>query len=137
MATHNGHHEAVLYMLREPFTPAMLTIHERNTHPLLHEASRRGWGDVVMAMLEHGTQIDTVDSGGHTALQWAVYLDVSNIVAILLEAGADPTLRTSHGTGETSFDIANRHGGRVKKVMDQYQKAYLLRKAKRMTQVKT
>ena len=57
------------------------------------------WGCVPLAylLLEHGAQIDVVDSAGLTALHWC-FCNITNarpgqagVVAALLEAGADPT----------------------------------------------
>ncbi|KII61551.1 Ankyrin repeat domain-containing protein 22 [Thelohanellus kitauei] len=44
------------------------------------------------------------DYTGFTPLHYAVFLENKNLIRILLDAGADITIRNSHG--ETPFDLA-------------------------------
>ena len=52
--------------------------------------------------------IDELDFKGWTGLHWALVREVSEVIALLLESGADPNRAT--GTGRIPLNIAIRSG---------------------------
>ena len=96
-AAREGHTEVVEALLRlgcDPNAPA-----SGNVTALMRGAIQ-GRGGVVGALLEHGgAELDAVDSDGQTALMYAVN-DRAEIARLLLEAGADATLRATGGDWE-------------------------------------
>jgi uncharacterized protein len=57
---------------------------------------------VVALLLERGARIDSVDNRGRTALMWAGYRGKREVVALLLERGANTTIRAE---GKTVADL--------------------------------
>lgn len=55
----------------------------------LHKASRNGQYDVALLLLKHGAEVDAPDIHQNTPLGWAIP-GPANMVALLLEHGADP-----------------------------------------------
>ncbi len=51
--------------------------------------------DLVKLLLDHGVDVDETNSFGKTALMYAAQFNLPGTARILLEAGADPNLRTS------------------------------------------
>ncbi|GEM_PF-778429 len=64
--------------------------------------------DDVRARLAEADDIDEVDFKGWTGLHWALVREVTDVIALLLDAGADPNKPT--GTGRISLNIAMRSG---------------------------
>jgi ankyrin repeat protein len=52
---------------------------------------------IVQKMISLGWPVDAKDVWGRTPLFWAVYFDLSDIVSLLLEHGADPYMRDQDG----------------------------------------
>ena len=82
----------------------------------LHLAARGGHAEVVRALLDAGTEVDVVTTSSRvTALHLAAAaLGGADAVRVLLERGADPTIRANDGwtAGEAArmaghMDIAN------------------------------
>ena len=90
-ACHKGHAAVARLLLQRGADPAL-----RNTiffTPLM-VASFYGYVEIVACLLTHGRiPLDAVDSlGGATALYWAADKGHAEVVRLLLQAGADPTI---------------------------------------------
>ena len=59
----------------------------------LYVASRAGHERAVRELLRHGPDLSFAAFAGATALHWAYFAGAPAVVALLLAAGADPTLR--------------------------------------------
>ncbi len=68
------------------------------------EAVKKGYAPIVRAFLAKGGSASAVDAKGGTALHWAAASGNADVVATLLEAGADPTVED--GKGRTPVDVA-------------------------------
>lgn len=55
-------------------------------------------------LIEAGAELEVVDQWGRTALHWAAAADRKDVVAMLLEAGADATPKEREG--KTAHDLA-------------------------------
>ncbi len=64
--------------------------------------------DEVKARLAEVDDIDEVDFKGWTGLHWALVREVPEVIALLLESGAEPNKPT--GTGRIPLNIAMRSG---------------------------
>ena len=74
----------------------------------LMTAARTGDAAIVEALIDHGADVNaaTVESRG-TALMWALAAPHPDVVRLLLERGADPTLETSAGFTPLMFAARN------------------------------
>jgi ankyrin repeat protein len=70
----------------------------------LHQAARRGYVPVALALLDHGATIDARDANGQTPLRRAVNCRQLQIVRVLVQHGADP--RAADRRGVTPLDAA-------------------------------
>lgn len=68
-----------------------------------------GQSDALQFLIESGAALDHVDRLGDPAINWAAYYGYTDMVRLLLDAGADKTIRTRHGT---AYEIARRRGHR-------------------------
>ena len=66
---------------------------------------------MVRTLLKHDADINLQDDNGISALMEAVQADSEDSVSILLEAGADKTLKNSDG--KTALDLAVKEGNKV------------------------
>ncbi|KIW90597.1 uncharacterized protein Z519_08380 [Cladophialophora bantiana CBS 173.52] len=117
VACRKGHHSIVKQLLEFPLPTEFPATWHGNT--LLHDAARRCDPVLVEMLLEHTANIDERDRFSKTALMHAVVkADIADpsekrrrirgrckTVQVLLEAGADPTLR-DHRTNKTVRDYA-------------------------------
>ena len=71
----------------------------------LHSAVQRNTAEMLDALIRHGVRVNAKDEMfGNTSLHWAIRNNRSpDIVAALLEAGADPNLENQDG--KTAFDL--------------------------------
>jgi hypothetical protein len=76
----------------------------------LHYAATSGHVDVMRLLLEEHAYIDAASPNNTTPLMMAAHYGTPEAVKLLLEAGADPTLRNDPGM--TAIDFAHR-GNRV------------------------
>ena len=78
----------------------------------LREAAGAGDADAVAALLRGGAAVDAVNEDGDTALMWAAYNGQAECARLLLEAGADATLRATGGDdeGKTALEQAEAAG---------------------------
>ena len=80
-----------------------------------HGAARRAGeaadGDADL-LLEGGEAVDAVDEDGVTALMYAAYNGRAECARLLLEAGADASLRATGGDdeGKTALELAEEYG---------------------------
>ena len=90
-------------------TPLMVVASELppEADSLVRVLQEHGPMDIAHALLAHKAKLDTVDADGVTALMIAAARDNSQMIALLIQAGADPHMKS--GTGETARDIAVRN----------------------------
>ncbi len=69
----------------------------------LHLAADRDQVDVARALLARGLAVDVGNTQGTTPLAWALGEGSLGVAALLLEAGADPTLEDEHGFSALSM----------------------------------
>jgi len=72
----------------------------------LHYASTNGHLPIMELLLEHHAYIDAESPNGSTPLMMAAHYGTPAAVKLLLEAGADPTLKNQLGL--TAIDFAHR-----------------------------
>ena len=76
----------------------------------LHAAVQSEGTQVMELLIANGAEIDPVSLPGFTPLRFAIYLTQKPAIPVLLEAGADPTLRDDEGrnaydTGKSTDDM--------------------------------
>jgi ankyrin repeat protein len=75
----------------------------------LHYAVRMADEATIVALLDGGAHVNApVDPRGYTALHYAAQKGMAGKVALLLQRGADPTLRARNG--KTPLDLAKEGG---------------------------
>ncbi len=72
----------------------------------------------VREMIRQGSPADAASSDGMTALHWAVYYDQSEIVATLIEAGADVQRENRYGVRPLSIACQNGNESIVRMLLD-------------------
>jgi ankyrin repeat protein len=72
----------------------------------LHYAAANGHTPVVRLLLEHFAYIDAASPNGTTPLMMAARYGTLEVVKVLLDAGADPTLKNALGL--TALDFAQK-----------------------------
>ena len=72
----------------------------------LHYAASSGKAEIVQLLLEHYAYIDAASPNGSTPLMMAAMYGSPAAVNVLLDAGADPTLKNALGL--TALDFANK-----------------------------
>lgn len=72
----------------------------------LHYAATNGHIQIMQMLLDNHAYIDAASPNGSTPLMMAAMYGNASAVKMLLEAGADPTLK--NGIGLTAIDFANR-----------------------------
>ena len=77
------------------------------TTPLVR-ATIGGQVDMVLALLELGADVNHTTVSGHTALSMALTMERDEIVRVLLQAGANPSVRSELGIN--AFDVAKVRG---------------------------
>ncbi len=94
---------AVQTLLSAGASPAELD--ELSETPL-HKAAREGHVEAVRA-LAAVCDVNAVSGMGMTALHWATLAGNREVVEVLLEFGADPTIRSSAADGLTAKEMAS------------------------------
>jgi len=64
----------------------------------LHNAVQRCDETEVRKLIDKGTPLDELDALGMAPIHWAVYGRYTEIVSVLIQAGADVNVMTRHGT---------------------------------------
>ena len=64
----------------------------------LHDAVKKCNEIEVINLIQSGAQLDKIDEFGMAPLHWAVMGGYAEIVAILIDAGANVNLKTKQGT---------------------------------------
>ncbi|KAJ0002957.1 hypothetical protein NQD34_008106 [Periophthalmus magnuspinnatus] len=82
----------------------------------LHEASSRGWVQIVQMLLKNGADVNCSAQDGTRPIHDAVASDNLAIVWLLLNHGADPTLATY--SGQTPVKLA--HSSSMKTFLSEY-----------------
>jgi ankyrin repeat protein len=90
-------------------TPLMVVASELPPEPdsMVRILQQHGPMEVARALLAHKAKLNTVDADGVTALMIAAAHDNSQMIALLVQAGANPHMRSA--AGETARDIAVRN----------------------------
>jgi quinoprotein dehydrogenase-associated probable ABC transporter substrate-binding protein len=90
-------------------TPLMVVASELPPEPdsMVRILQQHGPMEVARALLAHKARLDSVDADGVTALMIAAAHDNSQMIALLVQAGADPRMKSA--AGETARDIAVRN----------------------------
>jgi ankyrin repeat protein len=65
--------------------------------------------EIMQLLLDNGANVNTLDSRGDPAINWAANYGHANLVQVLLDAGANPGIASSHGA---VLEIALRRGHR-------------------------
>ncbi|EER05304.1 Cyclin-dependent kinase 6 inhibitor, putative [Perkinsus marinus ATCC 50983] len=108
-AAYKGHGKIVNFLLEQGADPTKLTRRE-GANPLICAVARQDGASrtrlqIVRALLKHGAQPNAQDGDGETPLHFAVGFLEYDIAQVLLENGADPSIRTNYSitVGENNF----------------------------------
>lgn len=90
-------------------TPLMVVASELppEADSMVRILQQHGPMDVARALLAHKAKLDTIDADGVTALMIAAAHDNAQMIALLVQAGANPRMKSA--AGETARDIAVRN----------------------------
>ncbi|MCY4507991.1 MAG: ankyrin repeat domain-containing protein [Acidobacteria bacterium] len=80
-------------------------------------AARAGDGAAVAALLDGAVDVDASETGGMTALHWAVQGDAAHVVALLLDAGADATAPNRYGVAPLTLAAINGNAAIVSRLL--------------------
>uniref|UniRef100_A0A5F8G5Z3 BCL6 corepressor like 1 n=1 Tax=Monodelphis domestica TaxID=13616 RepID=A0A5F8G5Z3_MONDO len=98
-----GYKDVVTYCLKKESEDVN---HRDNAgYTALHEASARGWTDILNILLEHGANVNCSAQDGTRPVHDAVVNDNLETIWLLLSYGADPTLATY--SGQTAMKLAS------------------------------
>ncbi|XP_071392524.1 BCL-6 corepressor-like protein 1 [Centroberyx affinis] len=109
-----GYQDVVLYCLEKDIRE--VNRRDNAGYTALHEASSRGWTQIVQMLLKHGADVNCSAQDGTRPLHDAVASDNLPIVWLLLNHGADPTLATY--SGHTPVKLA--HSQSMKTFLTEY-----------------
>jgi glycerophosphoryl diester phosphodiesterase len=62
--------------------------------------------EIVILLLENGSDVNAKEKSGWTALHWAVHYNRNDIAKLLIEKGADINAETTDGYGQTPLSLA-------------------------------
>jgi ankyrin repeat protein len=86
----------------------MTSLNDRSEPTLPNLVCNGAAVDEIRQRIADSNDIDEFDFKGWTGLHWALVREVSEVIALLLESGADPNRAT--GTGRIPLNIAIRSG---------------------------
>jgi len=82
----------------------------RGIYPL-HVAAEFGQGDAARLLLEYGADVSLLDSENDAiALGWAAFFGRPEVVAVLLEAGSEPSQRNKNGLTPLGCAVGGSEG---------------------------
>jgi ankyrin repeat protein len=82
----------------------------RGTTPL-HVAAQFGQAEAARMLLEYGADVSLLDSENDSiALCWAAFFGRPEVVAVLLEAGSEPSQRNKHGLTPLGCAVGGTQG---------------------------
>lgn len=82
----------------------------RGTTPL-HVAAEHGQAGAARMLLDHGADVSLLDSENDSiALCWAAFFGRPEVVAVLLEAGSEPSQRNKHGLTPLGCAVGGTQG---------------------------
>ena len=82
----------------------------RGTYPL-HVAAEFGQADATRMLLDYGADVSLLDTENHAiALGWAEFFGRPEVVAVLLEAGSEPSQRNKHGLTPLGCAVGGTQG---------------------------
>lgn len=82
----------------------------RGTYPL-HVAAQYGQAGAARMLLDHGADVSLLDSENDSiALCWAAFFGRPEVVAVLLEAGSEPSQRNKHGLTPLGCAVGGTQG---------------------------
>ena len=82
----------------------------RGTYPL-HVAAEFGQPGGARALLKYGADVSLLDSENKAiALGWAAFFGRPEVVAVLLEAGSEPSQRNKHGLTPLGCAVGGTQG---------------------------
>lgn len=83
----------------------------------LADEAENGDGAAVSSLLEQNIDVDAAQVDGMTALHWAVYHDLDEMVELLLDAGAEPAVENRYGVTPLSLACMNGNCGIVERLL--------------------
>jgi len=82
----------------------------RGTTPL-HVAAEFGQASAARMLLDYGADVSLLDSENHAiALGWAAFFGRPEVVAVLLEAGSEPSQRNKHSLTPLGCAVGGTQG---------------------------
>ena len=90
---------------------------EAEAEASLIAAARAGDGAAVAALLDGAVDVNASETGGMTALHWAVQGDAGEVVGLLLDAGADATAPNHYGVAPLTLAAINGSAAVVSRLL--------------------
>ena len=75
----------------------------------LVDAAGKGDNEMLKGLIDKGTPLNGLDEGGNSALAAAAYAGKTDTVKLLLEKGANPTIKKADGETPLSLATAQKH----------------------------
>ena len=97
--------------------PAEAAPAEAEAEASLIAAARAGDGAAVEALLDGAVDVNASETGGMTALHWAVQRDAADVVGLLLDAGADATAPNRYGVAPLTLAAMNGNAAIVGRLL--------------------
>ncbi len=85
--------------------------------PLADAAKQQDW-DLVQTLVAQGTDVESSQPDGATALHWAAYWNNDEALGLLIDAGANVNAANDYGATPLWTACANRHGRAVDWLLD-------------------
>ena len=98
--------------------PAPVAAGSAEAEASLIAAARAGDGAAVEALLDGAVDVNASETGGMTALHWAVQRDAADVVGLLLDAGADATVPNRYGVAPLTLAAMNGNAAVVGRLLD-------------------
>ncbi|SDY87024.1 Ankyrin repeat-containing protein [Bacillus sp. 166amftsu] len=107
LAAYFGHKEIASFLLKKG-TNLHVKAKNQNENTSLQAAIANKKIEMATFLIEQGADVNAVQSGGWTGLHEAALLGDEKIVALLIENGADKSIKKNDG--KTAYDIALEKG---------------------------